>query len=72
MDFCVRFEQRRSSLTIGEKLCAALIPFVAMAEIFLYAVSGCFDYQSRRCSVTKKLCFDHDQLSQLALCSNCK
>ncbi|KVH91399.1 Calcium-binding EF-hand [Cynara cardunculus var. scolymus] len=61
---------RWNSLTIGEKLCAAFIPFVAIAEILLFAVSGCFNYQTRRRSITKKLCFDHDQLSQLALGSN--
>lgn len=61
---------RWSSLTTGEKLCAAFMPFVAIAEILLYAVSGCFNSQPRNRSITKRLCFDHDQLSQLASGSN--
>ncbi|KAI3692590.1 hypothetical protein L6452_32408 [Arctium lappa] len=64
------FEQRCSSLTIGEKLCAALIPLAAIAEILLNAVAGCFNFQSRSRSITKKLRFDHNQLSQLASDTN--
>ncbi|XP_071730361.1 calcineurin B-like protein 10 isoform X1 [Rutidosis leptorrhynchoides] len=58
-----------SSLTIGDKLCAACMPIIALAEILLFAVSGCFD--CNRFSVTnKKLRYDHHQLSLLASESN--
>ncbi|KAI3924518.1 hypothetical protein MKW92_032090 [Papaver armeniacum] len=35
-----------SSLTIGEKLCAACIPFIALIEILIFAVSDCFECSS--------------------------
>ncbi|KAD4178748.1 hypothetical protein E3N88_27339 [Mikania micrantha] len=55
---------------IGDKLCAAFIPFVTIAEIILLAVSGCFDFQPLNRSVTKNLRFDHHQFSRLASGSN--
>ncbi|CAH1427730.1 unnamed protein product [Lactuca virosa] len=61
---------RWSSLTIGEKLCAAFVPFMSIAEILLLAISGCFDFQSDNRSTTEKLRFDHHQLSRLASESN--
>ncbi|XP_076938212.1 calcineurin B-like protein 10 [Bidens hawaiensis] len=64
------FEQRWSSLTIGDKICAALTPLMAIAEVILFAVSGCFDFQSWNSSTSKKLRFDHQQLSRLASGSN--
>ncbi|CAN6722108.1 unnamed protein product [Malus baccata var. baccata] len=39
---------RSSSLSIGEKICAAFIPFVAMVEALVFAVSGCCSHRSRR------------------------
>ncbi|KAI3979485.1 hypothetical protein MKX01_001677 [Papaver californicum] len=35
-----------SSLTVGEKVCAAFIPFIAIIEIFIFAISDCFDSSS--------------------------
>ncbi|XP_026447355.1 calcineurin B-like protein 10 isoform X2 [Papaver somniferum] len=35
-----------SSLTIGEKLCAACIPFIALIEILIFAVSDCLECSS--------------------------
>ncbi|XP_027084367.2 calcineurin B-like protein 10 [Coffea arabica] len=32
-----------SSFTFPEKICAALIPFIAIAEALIYALSGCFE-----------------------------
>lgn len=59
-----------SSLTIGDRICAAFIPIVAIAEILLFAVSGCLGFIPCNRSVTKKLRFDHYQLSRLAAGSN--
>ncbi|KAA8521286.1 hypothetical protein F0562_011968 [Nyssa sinensis] len=36
-----------SSLTIGERICAAFIPFIAIFEALIVAVSGCFEYSHR-------------------------
>ncbi|XP_059644800.1 calcineurin B-like protein 9 isoform X4 [Cornus florida] len=38
---------RSSSLTIGERICAAFIPFVAIIEALTLVVSGCFQYSQR-------------------------
>ncbi|KAF8393525.1 hypothetical protein HHK36_021769 [Tetracentron sinense] len=39
---------RSSSLTIGERLCVASIPFIAVIEALIFAVVECFDYCSPR------------------------
>nr|XP_043609518.1 calcineurin B-like protein 10 [Erigeron canadensis] len=39
---------RSSSLTLGEKLCAALIPLAVLVEIVIYSLSSCFNAQGRR------------------------
>ncbi|KAI3804666.1 hypothetical protein L1987_26379 [Smallanthus sonchifolius] len=49
---------------IGDKLCAAAF----IAEIILFAVSGCFDFPPL--NRTQKLRFDNHQLSRLASGSN--
>ncbi|EEF45792.1 calcineurin B-like protein 10 [Ricinus communis] len=36
-----------SSLSIGERICAALLPFAALIEVLIIAVSNCFDYRPR-------------------------
>lgn len=36
---------RWSSLTIGERICAACIPFAAIIEIFILAVGNCFEFR---------------------------
>ncbi|PWA80937.1 calcium binding protein 2 [Artemisia annua] len=38
---------RLSSLTLGEKLCAALIPFAVLAEVFIFSFSSCFNDRER-------------------------
>ncbi|KAI3828456.1 hypothetical protein L1987_02557 [Smallanthus sonchifolius] len=61
---------RWSSLTLGDKICAACTPFLAIAEVILFAVSGCFDFHPWNRSSSNKLRFDHHQLSCLASRSN--
>ncbi|XP_076899011.1 calcineurin B-like protein 9 [Bidens hawaiensis] len=61
---------RWCSLTTGDKLCAAFVPFMAIAEFIVFAISGCFDFQPINRSAAMKLRFDHDQLSSLAAGSN--
>ncbi|KAK9054745.1 hypothetical protein SSX86_025824 [Deinandra increscens subsp. villosa] len=39
---------RSSSLTVGEKLCAALIPVAILAEVLIYSLSSCFGAHSSR------------------------
>lgn len=38
---------RCSSLTIGERICAAFIPFVAIFEIFIFTLVDCFECRPR-------------------------
>ncbi|KAL8239094.1 hypothetical protein R6Q59_015661 [Mikania micrantha] len=61
---------RWSSLTIGDKICVAFTPLMAIAEAILFAVSSCFDSWPWNCSISKKLRFDHRQLARLASGSN--
>ncbi|KAF9681031.1 hypothetical protein SADUNF_Sadunf06G0183300 [Salix dunnii] len=42
-----RIFSRWSSLTIGERICAACIPFAAIIEIFILAVGNCFEFRPR-------------------------
>ncbi|KAI3777891.1 hypothetical protein L1987_47694 [Smallanthus sonchifolius] len=37
-----------SSLTVGEKLCAALIPFAVLVEVLIHSLSSCFDAHDSR------------------------
>ncbi|XAR69256.1 hypothetical protein NMG60_11000773 [Bertholletia excelsa] len=53
---------RLSSLTVGERLCAAFIPFVALIEALIFAVSGCFELREP----PKKSRYGHKQLTRLA------
>ncbi|MCL7032514.1 hypothetical protein MKW94_019818 [Papaver nudicaule] len=39
-------DRSSSFLTVGERLCAAFIPFIAIIEILIYAVSDCFECSS--------------------------
>ncbi|KAI3766462.1 hypothetical protein L2E82_16520 [Cichorium intybus] len=39
---------RSSSLTVGEKVCAALIPCVVLVEVLIYSLSSCFVAQRSR------------------------
>ncbi|KAI3703694.1 hypothetical protein L1987_73888 [Smallanthus sonchifolius] len=63
---------RWSSLTHGDRICAACTPFLAIAEVILFAFSGCFDFHPWNRSSSNKLRFDHHQLSRLASGSNCQ
>ncbi|KAK2966424.1 hypothetical protein RJ640_003694 [Escallonia rubra] len=55
---------RGSSLTIGEKLCAAFIPFIFIIEALIFAVSGCFD--CRRSNRPKRCRYRYAELARLA------
>ncbi|XP_065851367.1 calcineurin B-like protein 10 [Euphorbia lathyris] len=46
MDFSNN-SSRSSSLTIGERICAAFFPFAAIVEVLIYAVAKCFEYRPR-------------------------
>ncbi|XP_043707186.1 calcineurin B-like protein 10 [Telopea speciosissima] len=48
-------------MTIGERLCTAVIPFVALIEVLISAASGCFDSCSPR-----KFRFGTPDIAQLA------
>ena len=63
------FWQRSSSLTIGEKLCAAFIPFIGIIEALVFAVAGCCDFHKNKHH--KKLRYGFRELSQLARESQC-
>ncbi|KAI9109522.1 hypothetical protein K1719_019576 [Acacia pycnantha] len=45
MDFSSSSLDPRSSLSIGEKLCFVLIPFIGLFEALAYSLSGCFNIQ---------------------------
>ncbi|KAK2979357.1 hypothetical protein RJ640_002763 [Escallonia rubra] len=60
---------RGSSLTIGEKLCAAFIPFIFIIEALIFAVSGCFD--CRRSNRPKRCRYRYAELARLADESRC-
>ncbi|ONI33254.1 hypothetical protein PRUPE_1G412900 [Prunus persica] len=44
MDFSVK---RSSSLSLGERICVAFIPFIAIIEVLVFAVTDCFSYRPR-------------------------
>nr|QCQ84353.1 calcineurin B-like protein [Sesuvium portulacastrum] len=55
---------RSSSLTIGERLCAVVIPFVAIAETLIWAAANCFEYKPT--PRVKKYKFGFSDLVRLA------
>ncbi|KAJ9701961.1 hypothetical protein PVL29_003949 [Vitis rotundifolia] len=55
---------RSSSLTIGEKLCAAFIPFIGIIEALVFAVADCCDFHKNKHH--RKLRYGFRELSQLA------
>ncbi|KAI3854710.1 hypothetical protein MKX03_028088 [Papaver bracteatum] len=61
-----------SSLTIGEKLCAACIPLIALVEILIFSVSDCFecssslDRHNKKSSKNKLSKRRYDDLARLA------
>ncbi|KAJ4950170.1 hypothetical protein NE237_027002 [Protea cynaroides] len=50
------------SLTIGERLCAVVIPFIVLIEALIFTVSGCFDCRP----ATKKYSVGFSYISQLS------
>lgn len=61
--------QSSSSLSVAERLCLVVIPFIAMIEVLISTVSGCFECQ--RLQRPKKIkCIDGD-LARLAGESRC-
>lgn len=61
--------ERSSSLTVGEKLCAAFIPCIAIIEAVVYVVADCFDQRpaSLRRGI-KKPTYDLRKLAQESRC----
>uniref|UniRef100_A0ABL6UBT1 Calcineurin B-like protein n=1 Tax=Cannabis sativa TaxID=3483 RepID=A0ABL6UBT1_CANSA len=55
---------RSSSLTAGERICAAFLPFVAIVEVFILAIVDCFD--CRRSIPNKKFIYHFEDLTRLA------
>ncbi|CAO2818049.1 unnamed protein product [Amaranthus hypochondriacus] len=52
-----------SSLSIGEKMCAVLIPFIAIIETFAFSVAHCFELDLPK----KKICkYSYSDLVRLA------
>ncbi|XP_077211818.1 calcineurin B-like protein 10 isoform X2 [Tasmannia lanceolata] len=39
---------RSSSLSIGERLCAAFMPLIAIVEVLIFAITNCFDHHPRQ------------------------
>ncbi|KDP34106.1 hypothetical protein JCGZ_07677 [Jatropha curcas] len=62
MDF-FNNSSRSSSLTLGEKICAALFPLAALIEVLIYAVTNCFDCQPR----IQKISYRLTDLARLSL-----
>ncbi|KAF3447522.1 hypothetical protein FNV43_RR12708 [Rhamnella rubrinervis] len=52
-----------SFLTVGERICAAFIPCIAIVELLIFAVTDCFFNNRPR---IRKRRFDFDDLSRLA------
>ncbi|KAF5743199.1 calcineurin B-like protein 10 isoform X2 [Tripterygium wilfordii] len=53
---------RSSSLTIGERLCAAFIPLVAILEVLIFTFVDCFDHRPH----TKQCRYSYAYLARLA------
>ena len=55
-------EQRSSSLTVGERLCAACIPFVGIIEVLILPMADCFECRPS----PKKRGYGFEDVSRLA------
>ncbi|KAJ4708186.1 putative Calcineurin B [Melia azedarach] len=53
---------RSSSLTFGERICAACIPFIAVVEALVFTIGKCFEYHPR----FQECQFDVTDFSRLA------
>ena len=60
-------EQGSSSLTFGERICAACIPLIAIIEAVVITVASCFRYRPP----VEKCRFDVGDLARLAAESRC-
>ncbi|KAJ7966438.1 Calcineurin B-like protein [Quillaja saponaria] len=38
---------RSSSLSMGERICVACIPFIAIIEVLMFTITNCFDFRPR-------------------------
>ncbi|KAI3468133.1 hypothetical protein Pfo_024796 [Paulownia fortunei] len=56
--------QGSSNLRFAEKICAAVIPIIAIIEALIFAVSGCFDCQ--KLSHSKKLRYGYEEMVRLS------
>ncbi|KAK3438421.1 hypothetical protein EUGRSUZ_C03041 [Eucalyptus grandis] len=59
-----RDSSRSSSLTIGERICAAFIPLVSIAEVVAFAVGSCCEKRARRDK--KGRCYRFGDVNRLA------
>ncbi|XP_020550566.1 calcineurin B-like protein 10 isoform X2 [Sesamum indicum] len=59
-----REKQGSSSLRFAEKICAAVIPVIALFEALIFAVSGCFD--CRKLSNSKRLRHGYQEIVRLS------
>ncbi|KAK3438416.1 hypothetical protein EUGRSUZ_C03035 [Eucalyptus grandis] len=59
-----RDSSRSSSLTIGERICAAFIPLVSIAEVVAVAVGSCCEKRARRDK--KGRCYRFGDVNRLA------
>ncbi|KAL3746855.1 hypothetical protein ACJRO7_015753 [Eucalyptus globulus] len=65
-----RSRARSSSLTIGERICAACIPLVSIAEIVAFAVGSCYEKRARRDK--KGRCYRFGGVNRLASETRCE
>ncbi|XP_020276994.1 calcineurin B-like protein 9 isoform X1 [Asparagus officinalis] len=64
-------EIRSSFLTVGEKFCAAFIPFIAIIEAIIFVVSDCFDQRPpsiRQRILKKQTTYDLRRLAHESRC----
>ncbi|XP_062097227.1 calcineurin B-like protein 10 [Humulus lupulus] len=54
---------RSSSLTMGERICAAFMPFIAIVEVLIFAVVDCFDCRPLS---NKNYRYHYEDLARLA------
>ncbi|CAN8229628.1 unnamed protein product [Cochlearia groenlandica] len=60
-----KLSSRSSSLTVGEQICVVFMPFLAIVDFFISAVSHCFDCRRRR-RLSPPQTSQHADLSRLA------
>lgn len=60
-------DQGSSSLTIGERICAAFIPLIAIFEVLIFAFSDCFEPRQPR---LKKFAEEIPRLANETICKD--